>query len=342
MVFAQVSGAQSLRDVEHGLNSHANSFYHLGLGPVHRSTLADANAQRSSDIFEDVFSLLLGRLQGQLRRQMKQGVEVLRLLDATLLPLPQSRAAWARSWLGKKAAKAHVVYDPDADAPIYFTLEEARINDIVEAKKMPLEEGATYVFDRGYYDFGWWAKLSSHQCTFVTRLKKNSPVNVIKELKVTAQNIKSDRIFKLNERLKMSRKNPYQEPLREVVVIADNGKILRLVTNDLEAPAERIAELYKIRWQIELFFKWIKQNLRIKRFLGTSKNAVKIQIATALIAFLLIRLAKQKAPQNITMQTLIRLIRANLLHRKPWAKLFEPPPKRMDRNSQNPQIAWSF
>lgn len=342
MIYAQLSGAQSLRDLEHSLNSHGNSFYHLGINAVHRTTLADANAGRNAELFEDVFGYLLGRLQGQLKRQMKEGAEVLRLLDSTLLPLPSKRAAWARSWKGKSGIKAHVVYDPDNDLPVYYTTSKARKNDITAAKAMPLERGATYVFDRGYVDFSWWLKLTQHDCRFVTRLTRNVKTNVFQERAVTTDTIRNDCLFHLNDRLSRNRKNPYQQPLRKITVIVEGRQDIELITNDLEAPAQQIAHLYKTRWQIELFFKWVKQNLRIKRFLGLSMNALRIQVATAMIAFLLIRLAKEKAPNKVSMQSISRLVRANLMHRKPWAKLYEPPPKHCSRKTQSHQIQWSF
>lgn len=345
LIFAQLSGAQSLRELETGLNSHANMFYHLGIGKVCRSTLSDANAHRSSELFEDVFGLLLGRLQGQMKRQLKEGEEVLRLLDATPLALPSACVGWAPGQKGKSAAKAHVVYDPGAEAPVYYTVTGERTSDLAEARQMPLEAGATYVFDRGYYDFAWWAKLTKHKCRFVTRFKRNSPANVIKDFKIDINgdgSIVSDRLVRLNQRMTRHRQNPYRKPLREIVVAVEDGKTLRLVTNDMKASAEHIAKLYKTRWQVELFFKWTKQNLKIRKFLGTSVNAVRIQIAAAMIAFLLIRLARKNAPDRTSMQTLSRLIRVNIMHRKTWQRLFEPPPKPPPLPDQNPQIAWNF
>lgn len=342
MVYAQMSGAQSLRELEGSLNSHGNLFYHLGLGAVRRSTLSDANAKRSAALFEDVFELLLGSLQGQLKRQMGQGTEVLRLLDATLLPLPRAHARWVKSWNGMRAAKAQVVYDPVADTPVYCALSSARTNDVHGARALPLEPGATYVFDRGYYDFAWWAKLSAQGCRFVTRSKKNMKMTVLEERAAIGPAILSDQTIQLRQRASNGRKNPYQEPLRQIIVARDKRQPLRILTNDLKAPAEEIAELYKLRWQIELFFKWVKQNLRIKRFLGASQNAVRIQIATAFIAYILVRLASAKAPHEISMQALTRLLRANLTHRKAWSTLFEPPPNRTRKPRQNPQIAWNF
>ncbi len=346
MIYGQLSGAMSLRDLETSLNSHGNLHYHLGTGPVRRSTLADANASRDPALFEEVFCLLLRRLQGQLRRSLKRDMQALgdaiRLLDATLLPLPTNRASWAGCWQKTTGAKAHVVYDPDIDTPVHFTVQPGRINDIIEGKKIPLEAGATYVFDRAYVDFAWWAAMAGKGCHFVTRLKTSSRYEVIEKRPAKGENILCDQTIQLSQRLARSRRNPYQGLLREVIVRDDQGRKLRLVTNLLAAPASKVAALYKTRWQIELFFKWIKQNLRIKRFLGVNLNAVRIQVTTAMIAFILIRLAKEKAPSQISMQSLTRLMRANLTHRKPWAKLFEPPPDPHSYRLQTNQISWSF
>jgi len=145
---------------------------------------------------------------------------------------------------------------------------------ITAAKVMPIEPGATYVYDLGYYDYGWWAGLDDAGCRFVTRLKKNTPFSVIKENRIPKNsNVLRDCIGHLPARLANSRMNPLQVSSSEISVIIDTGKLLRIVTNDLDAPAEEIADLYKQRWQIELFFRWVKQTLRIKHFVGVSENA---------------------------------------------------------------------
>jgi hypothetical protein len=193
------------------------------------------------------------------------------------------------------------------------------------AKAMPIEAGATYVYDLGYYDYGWWAELDDAGCRFVTRLKKNTPLTVVHENRVPQDgSILSDRIGHLPQRLAGSRRNPLQVPVREICVVIETGKALRIVTNDLDAPAAEIADLYKQRWQVELFFRWVK-DLGIKHFLGTSENAVRIQIAVALIAFLLLRLAQaaQKAVQRPL--DFARLVRTNLMHRRPLDRLLQPP-----------------
>ena len=201
----------------------------------------------------------------------------------------------------------------------------ANVNDITAAKAMPIEPGASYVYDLGYYDYGWWARLDEAGCRFVTRLKKNTPFSVIKENRTRKNsNIVSDRIGHLPARLANSRRNPLQVPVREITVIIDTGKLLRIVTNDLDARAEEITDLYKQRWQIELFFRWVKQTLRIRHFIGVSENAVRIQIAIALIAFLILRMAQLAQKTVHGSLEFARLVRANLMHRRPINGLLEP------------------
>ncbi len=236
-------------------------------------------------------------------------------------------SAWARFSTGVNGAKLHVVYDPDAEQPLYAAVSAARVNDVSAAKQMPIEAGATYVFDLGYYDYGWWAKLDQAGCRIVTRFKKNTPLTVVAELPVAVGSpVLSDRIGHLPQRMARHRKNPFQDPVRELRVTTETGKELRILTNDLDAPAEEIADLYKRRWQIELFFRWIKQTLKIRHFLGASENAVRIQAAVALIAFLLLRLAQDTAKTVKSPLAFARLVRANLMHRRPIDALLKKPP----------------
>ena len=186
--------------------------------------------------------------------------------------------------------------DADAGVPVYLAVTAAKVNDITAAKAMPIEAGATYVFDLGYYDYSWWARLDAAGCRIVTRFKSNTPLCIVEDHAVAGDGaILSDRVGYLPARQAKNRKNPFSDPVREVRVKIETGKILRILTNDLDASAEEIAGLYKHRWQIELFFRWVKQNLKIKKFLGASENAIRIQIAIALIAYLLLRLAHAKA-----------------------------------------------
>ena len=324
LLFGQLSGASSLREIVTGMASHETRLYHLGAAPVKRSTLSDANAQRPWQVFGDVFAALLGQAHRGLRRATADAV---RLIDSTSVRLSSLSADWATFSADVFGAKAHIIYDPQADRPVYFAVTKAKVNDITAAKAMPIEAGATYVCDLGYYDYGWWARLDDAGCRFVTRLKKNTPLTVVHESRVPRNsNILSDRIGYLPQRLAGRRHNPMQQPVREIRVVNEAGTQLRIVSNDLDAPAAEIADLYKQRWQIELFFRWVKQTLRIRHFIGTSENAVRIQIAVALIAFLLLRLAQ--AAQNAVRRPLdfARLVRANLMHRRRLDQLLEPPP----------------
>jgi IS4 transposase len=184
----------------------------------------------------------------------------------------------------------------------------------------------TYVFDLAYYDFAWWAELDAKGCRFVSRLKTNTVLEVTRQQAVPeGTNILSDHIGLLPQRMARSRRNPLAGPVRELCVRIATGKIIRLVTNDLDAPAEEIADLYKCRWQIELFFKWIKQNLKIRHFLGTSDNAIRTQIFVALIAYILLRAAHAAQSAILQPLTFSRLVRINLMHRRPIDALKKPP-----------------
>jgi hypothetical protein len=325
LLYGQLAGAESLRDIVGSFESHGSKLYHLGAAKVSRSTLSDANSLRSAEVFASLFACLVGQALPGLRKKMR---EPLHLIDSTSFRLSALSADWARFSVNACGAKLHVVYDPDADCPVYASLSGPKINDIVAAKEMPIDPAATYVFDLGYYDYGWWAKLDAAGCRIVTRLKTNTKLSNIVENAVPQESgdILSDRIGLLPHRLAASRKNPFSDPVREVCVRIETGKVLRILSNDLDAPAAEIAALYKRRWQIELFFRWIKQTLKIKHFLGRSENAVRIQIAVALIAFVLLRLAHAAQSEVESLLTFTRLVRANLMHRRPIDRLLGPPP----------------
>lgn len=323
LLFGQLSGADSLRAIVEGLDSQGHALYHLGARPVARSTLADANAARPARLFAELFALMVARAGRGARRHMADAV---RVLDATRLPLTGSGAAE-----GPRANKLHLVYDPDLALPLGAEITGAEINDITPAKAQDIAPGATYVFDLAYYDFAWWARLADAGCRFVTRLKSNTELSQTVERPCPADDpaILADRVGYLSKRLAGRRQNPFQAPLREVTVKLETGRVIRIASNDLEAPASEIAELYRRRWQIELFFRWIKQNLKIRKFLGTSTNAVAIQVFVALIAYLLLRAAHQEQPKgagpNPGPLAFARLVRLNLMQRRPIDGLARPP-----------------
>jgi IS4 transposase len=338
LLVGQLSGAASLRDVVTGLESHRPRLYHLGMQPVRRSTLSDANALRPAAFFTDLLALMMKRAHRGLRRKL---AETIYLIDATSVRLNEHSAGWARFSAGVCGAKMHVIYDADADRPIYAAVTPAKVNDITVAQQMPIEAGATYVFDLGYYDYAWWAKLHDAGCLIVTRFKANTPLELVKELPVPkGSNILSDRIGFLPARQAKNRRNPMQDAVREVRVVTETGKMLRLLSNDLDLSALEIADLYKRRWEIELFFRWIKQTLRVTRFFGTSENAVRIQIAVALIAFLLLQLAQETQKAVKSPLVFARLVRANLMHRRRIDRLLDSEPITQLNPAQLP-LQWS-
>lgn len=332
LLFGQLSGATSLREIEAGLMSHSARLYHVGAHPVARTTLADANATRPAGLYAELFAHMAAVANRGTRRRLADAV---RILDATRVQLSSLSSGWVKTVKGARAIKLHIVFDPRTEAPLAASFTDQRVNDITPAKAMPIEPGMTYVFDLAYYDFAWWAALDAKGCRFVSRLKTHTHLEMTAEQPVPeAGNILCDRIGLLPQRMARSRRNPFADPVREITVRIATGKVIRLLTNDLDASAQEIADLYKERWQIELFFKWIKQNLRIRHFLGTSENAVRIQVFVALIAYLLLRAAQ--ATQKTVKQPLAfaRLVRLNIMHRRPIETLNTPPQTKSNNHSQ--------
>lgn len=332
LLYGQLAGAVSLREIVCGLESHSARLYHAGAKPVSRSTLADANRLRPGAVFAGLFAHMTAAAGRGLRRAVGEATY---LIDATGVRLSGAGSQWAQFSHQACGAKVHIVYDADAERPIYAAVTPANVNDITAAKAMPIEPGATYVFDLGYYDFGWWARMNEAGCRIVTRFKSHTPLTVIREQAVEgAGPILSDRIGFLPVRQARNRKNPFSDPVREITVRTGTGKLLRILSNDLDATAQEIADLYKRRWAIELFFRWVKQTLKIRHFLGTSENAVRIQIAVALIAYLLLRLAQADQKAVPSPLAFARLVRANLMHRRRIDRLLTPPPNNTKNQNQ--------
>ncbi len=323
LLFGQLSGSASLRAIEDGMASSASRLYHAGTRSISRSTLSDANAKRPFEVYADVFAAMVRMARPGVRRKVGDAI---RLMDATKVRLSGTGSEWARFSDHLSAAKLHLVYDPAARLPLHAVVTPDNVNDITPAKALTVEPGATYVFDLAYYDYGWWAELDAQGCRFVTRLKSNTRIAASRPLPVPpATNILGDRIGYLPKRLARSRQNPFTGPVREITVRISTGKRIRLVSNDLEAPAEHIAALYKQRWEIELFFKWIKQNLKIKHFIGVNENAVKTQIYIALIAFLILRAAHNAQTTIPRPQAFARLVCLHIMQRRDLANLKAPP-----------------
>ena len=300
MVYAQLAGASSLRELETGFNQHGNHHYHLHAVEVHRSTLAEANDRRNPKVFEDTVRLLMQRAGKAIRKDRQ---ELLYLIDSTTIPLCGRGSDWTEAGATRtQGLKVHVQFESGSQIPVHFMITAANVNDETEGKKIAIEAGATYVFDKGYCNYGWWDSIAEAKARFVTRLKTNAAVQEVAWRTIPAQatNILSDRIIEFTHKSNRGgHTNKCTRQLRRIEVARERGKgWLVLVTNDLHASATEIAKLYKQRWEIELFFKWIKQHLKIKKFLGESDNAVRIQLMTALIAYLLVAL--HKAAKQLT------------------------------------------
>ncbi|TNC94535.1 MAG: TRm22 transposase [Rhodocyclaceae bacterium] len=289
MLFAQFAGLRSLRELAEGLAAQPSGLYHAGLRPVGKSTLGDASAARPSAVFRELAEVVLG---GSARSARQDATALVQLIDGSPISLKDRRFAWAEADSRCRGLKLHMVYDPRAMAPVHFAVESPKVSEIKVARRIPLAAGITYVFDKGYTDYAWWQAIVDAGALFVTRLKANACRRVTADNPAIGAGILADRRVKIGHKQpRGGASNPlYETDLREVIVVREDKEPLHLVTNDHQRTAEEIAGLYKQRWQIELFFKWVKQNLKIKTFFGRSENAVRIQIYAALIAFCLLRI----------------------------------------------------
>lgn len=320
MVYAQLSGASSLRVLETGFNSQRTQHYHLGTTPIRRSTLSDANGRRKTEVFADVAKLLMSQAQRSLRRESE---ELLYLLDSTSISLKgPGFDAWTsgNSTRNTQGIKLHVLYAGTEEVPIQHSITAPNVNDIDEGRKLTIEPDAIYVFDKGYCDYNWWNKINEQKAQFVTRFKYNAALEVECTRPIPAQDttivLKDEIVRFANRHPRGGRKNHYKNSLRRITVSRpEHDQPLVLATNDLVSPASVIARRYKDRWGIELFFKWIKQHLKIKSFLGRNENSVRIQILTALITYLLLAIYRKAQNYTGSLWILMTEVRATLFQR---------------------------
>jgi IS4 transposase len=347
LVFGQLAGLKSLREIVAGLAAQSSSFYHLNLRAPCRSTLSDANAQRPAAVFGAVAAALVPVAAAALGGE---GAALIRLLDSTPLPLPLKgdRFAWAEASARTRGLKLHLVHDPRQNRPVWFALSSAKVDDVVAARAVPLEPGATYVFDRGYTDYRWWDEIIRAEAFFVTRRKRNACRRWRAERMPQGAAILADRILEIGHRRPRggAAVNPlYKVALREIVVEREgNSQPLHLLTNDLNRSAAEIAALYKERWEIELLFKWLKQNLKIRSFWGRSENAVRIQIYIALIAFMLLRILHNTAARTFKLGTALLLaqLKIGLFRPLDLRSPGKPPPSPPNLRPAPRQFALAF
>ena len=318
MLYAQLSGKKSLRDLVFSLGRHQRKLYHLGLNPVKRSSLADANKQRPALIFAETYFKLLHRLETEMGRQ--PGLRRVKIMDATYVPVCDSLFPWAAFMPGKSAVKLHFLLAADTGAPQDLKVTSGQVHELEVARALNFAPGDLLLLDRGYVDFAWLYSLHQQGVGFVTRLQRNIRYQVVLQNPVpSGAAVLADQTVRLTTAHSRAR---YPESLRLVHYRDQEGKQYVFLTNLPDLPAQAVADLYRQRWQIETFFRWIKQNLKIKAFYGTSENAVLIQIWTALIAYLLLLWLKVRSWAGWSILELTRLVQNLIMERcNLWALL---------------------
>jgi putative transposase len=321
MIYAQIHGCRSLRDLETSFNHQSVHHYHLGTRSIKRSTLADANQKRNTDVFAQTCQVLMSKMSRHVRREIK---DFLYILDSTPIPLKgQGYEHWTsqNKTYRTQGLKTHVLIEGNTCIPLKMDMTAPNVNDIEWGKTLNIEANATYVFDRGYYDYNWWYRINCKKSTFVTRFKHNAGLLPISTIDIPEEDqgiILSDECVRFkNKKPGGQRVNHYYDtPLRRIVVkLPSRRDPLVIATNDFDRSAKEISEIYRKRWGIELFFKWIKQNLKIKQFLGRSENAVKIQIYSAIIAYLLVYLYRANNGLKFSIREALIILKGGLFQR---------------------------
>lgn len=317
MLFAQIRGLNSLRDIQTSLTSQSRKWYHLGLTSVSRSTLSDANNTRSADIFQDIFYRMLERCRMLAPKHPFRFKNPLYTMDSTLIHLCLSVFPWAKYRKRKGAFKMHTLLDHNGYLPSFITLTDGKSHDVNVVRDKThgfpkLSPDSIITVDRAYIDFKWLYSLTLQKAFFVTRAKQNLKYEIVGQHEVPAnKGVLSDYRIRLTDYYPAQK---YPAPLR-LITYYDNEtqKELRFLTNNFSLAASTIAALYKARWQIELFFKWIKQNLKIKTFLGTSENAVMTQIWIAMIYYLLLSFIKFQTKYAYSLREFAQIIKELLM-----------------------------
>ena len=315
MTVAQLSGRNSLRDTVESLSSQAHRLYHLGCSKLSRSTLSRINEDKPYELYQAVFGKLLARCQSMAPRHNFRFKNKLISLDASTVDLCLEIFPWARFRSTKSAVKLHVGLNHDGYLPEFVKVTDGKVSDITAARSFSFPKGSIIVCDRGYNDYAWYNQLNSREVFFVTRQKRNAKYRVIERREVNKkQGLSSDQMIVFTG-AQTQKKCPI--PVRRIGYrCAETGRRYIFLTNNFMLAANTIAQIYKSRWQVELFFKWIKQNLKIKRFIGTTRNAVMTQIWIAMCAYLLIAFIKFQSKVGKTMQQILRLFQFNLFEKR--------------------------
>jgi Transposase DDE domain/Domain of unknown function (DUF4372) len=325
MLFCQLGRAHTLREITGGLRSCEGKLKHLGIAAPSRSSLAYANAHRPWQLYQQIFLHLLERVrQKSTRAKPFRFKNKLVSLDSTTIDLCLSMFDWAHFRRTKGAIKLHLLLDHEGYLPEFASITEGKVADIRVARQFHFAPGTIVVDDRGYTDYGLWGQWCSNKVYFVSRLKDNALYEVI-----GGQAVPQHRHVLKDEQIELRGPKAIEKcpfPLRRIEVEdPEKGETLVFITNQVHLGSSTIAQIYKDRWQIEIFFKALKQNLKIKTFVGTTANAVKIQIWTALIAMLILRFLQLQSKFNWSLSNLVALLRMNLFtHRDLWEWLDKP------------------
>ena len=322
---AQLAGRQSLRDIVFNLNAQIAKLYHLGCRKVARSSLARVNECQPYTLYEALFAKLYGRCQTLAPRHGFRFKNKLYSLDASLIDLSLSLFPWAHFALGKAAMKLHVGLDHHGHLPAFAAITHGHTSDLEVARTLCFPKDSIVVCDKGYMDYAWFKALTEKGVFFVTRPRKNAVYQVVERRPVNKrQGVTADQTIRFNGMkpqqigMPLLRRIGYRDP--------GTGKRTVFITSAFHLSAKTIADIYKQRWQIELFFKWIKQNLKIKAFLGTTKNAVMTQIWVALCMMLLLTYLRFLSKTSWSLQQLLRLLQLNLFMRRDLMALLRGDP----------------
>ena len=336
----QLAGRRSLRDIVSNLKAQSSALYHLGGCEVSRSTLARVNEHQPYEFYEELFGTLYAQCSAVAPRHGFRFKNKLYSLDASTIDLSLSIFPWAKFRQRDGALKLHVGLDHDGGIPAFMSLTDGKVHEVTAARKRRLAPGSIVVMDKGYLDYSWYKSLSEQGGFFITRARKNTCYRVIARRGVDrAKGLRADQTIVLtgeksrHEALPRLRRVTYVEP--------ETHKRYEFLTNNFDLAAATIAAIYKQRWQIELFFKWVKQNLKIKTFLGTSKNAVMTQIWAAMCVYLVLAYAKFLSKTAASMQQVLRLLQLNLFMRRDLSALVRGDPPELLRPSPQQQLAFA-
>ena len=323
MMFGQLSNRDSLRDLTSTISAHSSKAYHLGFGKnVTRSNLAKVNERREPRIFEEFAYHMIDIAR---KKRIDKDFEIngkVFAFDSTTIDLCLSVFWWAKFRRAKAGIKMHTLYEIETDIPAFIHITEAKVHDQRAMDVIPYEQGAYYVFDRGYFDLKRLYHINEIEAYFVIRQRGNLQYEVVSESDTmhNADGILSDQIIRLTN---YSTKQKYPAVLRRVAYYAaDKNKTFIYLTNNMEITAVEVALLYKYRWRVELFFKWIKQHLKIKSFWGTTETAVRIQIYSAITAYCMVAIVEHDLKLHRSTYEVLRILSASMLDKTPIKELF--------------------